>query len=57
LITSEEGVPFVASVIEPLAGDVEDGLNVALNVVLPPAAIVVDVVSPVSLKPVPASVT
>ena len=56
LITSEEGVPFVASVIVPLAAPAAEGLNVALNVALAPAAIVVDVLKPAWLNPAPATV-
>ena len=47
LIRSGEGVPFVVSVMLPLAVVAEDGVKTALNVVLPPAAIVVDVERPV----------
>ena len=47
LITSGEGVPFVVSVMLPLTVVAEDGVKTALNVVLPPAAIVVDVERPV----------
>lgn len=57
LITSGEGAPFVASVIEPFTVPVAEGLKVALNVVVAPAAIVVDVVNPVWPKPVPATLT
>lgn len=52
-ITSDEGVPFVARVILPLAGAEEAGVKAALNVRLPPAAIELAVERPVSLKPVP----
>jgi len=47
LITKDDGVPFVTSVIEPLDAPLDEGSNVALNVALPPAAIVVDVLNPV----------
>jgi len=47
LITSGDGVPFVVSVMLPVTGLAEDGVKIALKVVLPPAAIVVDVDSPV----------
>lgn len=47
LITSDAGAPLVASVIAPFAAPAAEGSNVALNVMLAPAAIVVDVVSPV----------
>ena len=47
LITSGEGVPFVVSVMLPLTTVAEEGVKSALNVVFPPAAIVVDVESPV----------
>lgn len=46
-ITSEEGVPFVVSVMLPLTAVGEDGVNTALKDVLPPAAIVIDVERPV----------
>ena len=57
LITRGDGVPFVASVIEPVAAPMAEGSNVALNVVLAPAAIVVDVLSPVWPKPLPDTLT
>jgi len=47
LITSGDGVPFVVSVMLPLTAVPEDGVKTALKVVLPPAAIVVDVERPV----------
>ena len=47
LMTSGEGVPFVVNVMLPVTGFAEDGVKTASNVVLPPAAIVVDVESPV----------
>jgi len=53
LMTSGEGVPFVVNVMLPVTGFAEDGVKTASNVVLPPAAIVVDVDNPVWLKPVP----
>src|SRR5580704_17217362 len=57
LIVSDDGLPFVASTIEPVTAPVVVGLNVALNVVLAPAAIVVDVLKPVWPNPVPLTVT
>jgi hypothetical protein len=56
VITSGEGVPFVVNVIDPLMAVVEVGVKIALKTALPPAAIVVDVESPVWLIPVPATV-
>ena len=53
LITRGEGVPFVVKVMEPFTVVVEEGVKIALKLVLPPAAIVVDVLRPVWLKPVP----
>jgi hypothetical protein len=53
LIVNGEGVPLVVSVTDPLMVVAEVGVKMALNVALPPAAIVVDVVSPVMLIPVP----
>jgi hypothetical protein len=47
LITSGEGVPFVVSVMVPFTIVEEDGVKTALNVVLPPAAMAVDVERPV----------
>ena len=47
LITKGEGVPFVASVMLPLAAAADDGLKMALKLRLPPARIVEDVESPV----------
>ena len=46
LIARDDGVPFVFKVIVPVVGVVDVGANVALNVVLPPAGIVVDVLNP-----------
>jgi len=57
LITSGEGVPFVVSVMLPVTVAADDGVKTALKVALPPAAIVVDVERPVSVKPVPDTVT
>jgi hypothetical protein len=57
LITSEEGVPLVVSVIDPFNVEAEEGSKVASNVALPLAAIVVDVVSPVWLNPAPVTLT
>jgi len=56
LITSGDGVPFVVSVMLPVTAVAEEGVKTALKVVLPPAAIVVDVDSPDWLNPVPATV-
>jgi hypothetical protein len=53
LITSEEGVPLVVSAIDPFDVEGDEGPKVALNVALPPAAIVVNVLSPVWLNPAP----
>ena len=47
MITSDAGAPLVASVIAPLAAPVAEGSNVALNVILAPAAIVAAVLNPV----------
>ena len=47
LITSGEGVPLVVRVMLPVTVVAEDGVKTALKVVLPPAAIVVDVERPV----------
>lgn len=57
MITSGEGAPFVVRVIEPLIAAEDAGAKIALNVVLPPAAMVVDVERPVWLIPEPATVT
>jgi hypothetical protein len=57
LITSGEGVPFVTNVKDPLTLAVDVGVKIVLKVVLPPAAIVVDVESPVEVMPAPAGVT
>ncbi len=46
-------MPFVVSVIEPLTAPDDAGSNVALKLALAPAAIVVDVLSPVWPNPVP----
>jgi hypothetical protein len=54
LMVNGEGVPFVVSLTLPLMVVAEVGVKIALNVRLPPAAIVEDVVSPVTLMPVPA---
>lgn len=53
LIVSCAGEPFVTSAIDPLAAPVEVGAKTALKVTLPPAAIVVAVERPVTLKPAP----
>jgi hypothetical protein len=57
LMASEEGVPFVASDTVPLAAPAAEGSNVTLNEALLPAAIVVEVLNPVSPKPEPLTVT
>jgi len=57
LITSGEGVPFVVSVMLPVAVVAEDGVKTASKGTLPPAAIEVEVERPVSVKPVPATAT
>jgi len=49
-------VPFVVSVIDPLIVVVDVGVKIALKFTLAPAAIVVDVESPVWLMPAPATV-
>lgn len=56
MITSGDGVPFVVSVMLPLTAFADDGVKTASKVVLPPAAIVVDVERPVWLNPVPETV-
>jgi len=53
LIVNGEGVPLVVSAIEPLTALAEVGANVALNVIRPPGAMVVAVLSPVCPKPAP----
>ena len=57
VITNEEGVPFVASVTDPLAVAVEPGVKITLKVTLPPGGITVEVEIPVMVKPVPDGVT
>jgi len=57
LMTSDEGVPFVARVIDPLTVAVEVGVKIALKATLPPAGICVAVERPVMLKPFTAGVT
>jgi hypothetical protein len=47
LMTSGDGVPFVMSVILPFTVVAEDGVKTALKLVFAPAAIVVDVETPV----------
>ena len=47
LITNGDGVPLVASVMLPLAAVADDGVNTALNVMLPPATIVLEVERPI----------
>jgi hypothetical protein len=53
LIVSEEGLPLLVNVMEPVSEPADAGLNVASNVALPPAGIIVEVVRPDSLKPRP----
>jgi len=50
---NEDGLPFVTSAIAPLAAPGEAGANVAVNVAVAPAAIVVDVVKPFWPNPAP----
>jgi len=57
LMTSGEGVPFVVRVMLPDTVVAEDGVKTALNVVLPPAGMVVDVERPVWVKAEPATAT
>jgi hypothetical protein len=56
LIVRGDGVPFVVSLIDPLIVVVDVGVKIALNVRLPPAAIVVAVVNPEIVIPVPVTV-
>src|ERR1700722_18478402 len=56
LMVTVDGVPFVVSCTDPLTAPDAVGVNTALNVKVPPAAIVDDVVSPAMLIPVPATV-
>jgi hypothetical protein len=56
-ITRDEGVPFVASVMDPLMVAVEVGVKIALKVTLPPAGMVVAVEIPVMLNPAPGGIT
>lgn len=56
LIVMGEGMPFVVSWMVPLIVPGWGGANTALNIRLPPAAIVDDVVRPLMLIPVPATV-
>jgi hypothetical protein len=56
-MVNSEGEAFVVSAMEPTMAVVEVGLNTTLNDTLLPAAMVVDVVSPVTLKPVPVTLT
>ena len=55
-IARGEGVPFVTNVSDPVTLAAEVGVKIALKLVLPPAAIVVEVESPVKLMPEPAGV-
>jgi hypothetical protein len=57
LITSDVGVPFVVTVIEPLTAPDVEGSNVALKVALPPAGTIVDVVMPFTPNPAPVTLT
>jgi hypothetical protein len=52
-IISGEGAPLVVNAIEPFTVPADNGSNVASNVALAPGPIVVDVLSPTSLKPAP----
>jgi len=56
LMVTVDGVPFVTSCTDPLTAPAAVGVNTALNVKVPPAAMVDDVVSPEMLIPVPATV-
>ena len=56
LMVRVDGEPFVANCTDPLTAPAAVGANTALNVKFPPAAIVEDVVSPLTLIPVPATV-
>jgi hypothetical protein len=56
LMVMGEGLPFVASRMVPLIAPAPDGANTALNIRLPPATIVDDVVKPLTLIPAPATV-
>lgn len=59
VIVSCAGDPLVVSTIEPFTGVEEGavGVKTAWKVALLPAAIVVDVVSPLTLNPAPVAVT
>src|SRR5271169_4734491 len=52
-IVNGDGVPFVVSVMDPLTAVAVVGVKTALKFMLPPAAIVVEVVSPLIVIPVP----
>ena len=56
LIVSGDGVPLVVRLMVPVTAVPDDGVKTALNVALPPAAIVVEVERPVWLKPAPVTV-
>jgi hypothetical protein len=56
VIVIGEGVPFVVSVIDPLTVAAEVGVKIALKFRLAPAAMVVEVESPVWVSPVPVTV-
>lgn len=56
LMVIGDGVPFVVSFTDPLIVPADVGVKTALNVMLAPAAIVVEVVRPLMLMPVPATV-
>lgn len=53
VITSEDGVPLLLSVIEPPDEPLDVGANVALKFSVAPGAIVLDVLNPTCPNPVP----
>jgi len=55
-IVSVDGVPFVARVMLPVTEEEDDGVNCALNVMLPPATIVLEGERPIWLNSVPETV-
>ena len=57
LIVSCAGEPFVVSVIDPLDEVADVGVNTALKFRVPPAATVLDVLIPETLKPDPVTLT
>ena len=56
LMVRGDGVPLVVRLTEPLTLPAEVGVKTALNVSVPPAAIVLDVVRPLMLIPAPVTV-